>query len=235
MGDFSYTSAGYSIPYSAIPVFVKKGSLFKERLDVYEMPLFKETDQISDIEDLLLYFKVIGYCRLAPRYIAQHIYEYVFTHRQTIIQNYELVEHIKKYPEIHFLTKLNCDLDNGHLEKIEMDVCVRNDYLNVLKVLHNAMYPWDAHTCDIAAIYGSLCCLKYLFKSYQECKLWSIHKTFPWENTLYYAAVEYGNLNILIYAHQHGCPLQLRDVDILVEMATKADRPEILSYLREYM
>jgi len=191
---------------------------------------FKEIGQIKNNDDLLVYFKVIGDCQIAPRYIAPHIYDYVFTNRKQIIQNYELIEYIKKYPEIHFLTKLYFGIERADIERNELLQCVQNNYINALKVLHNAMYPWDEIACELAAINGYFHCLKLLYNLYKN-KCFNINTKFSWGNTLNYA-VQSGNLNIVIYAHQHGCPF---DIDKLIKLAKKYEYTNILNYLQEYM
>jgi hypothetical protein len=131
-----------------IPKFIKKGDFFKPLSEDFKLnkksiiisfDKFKEDDKIDSLEDLLLYFKVIDYFMVHCRYISFHIYEYIYTHRKKIIENYELITHIKNFPEMYFL--INVAFDNNSISLSSIIELLSNNYLNVLKIM-NSIYLW---------------------------------------------------------------------------------------------
>jgi len=232
-----------------IPEFIKKASFFKPLNGEGSIiiPVYKENDEITSLEDLLLYFQVIDYCMLATRYIKFHIYQYIFDNKEEIINSAALMNYIEKYPEMHFLVnandscecdsncdcdsdcgcegdcsykfdnsctcyELNCDcrfgIDHNTLvsDKYYIIKCVKNNYINALKILDNYCFQiWRSSSesvsraCEIAAKNGFFNCIKYIYETHDE----ELHNLFDWCLSTELAASN-GHLNILIYAYQHG-------------------------------
>jgi ankyrin repeat protein len=200
--------------FNTIPLFIKKGKFFKPLNEDFKLnkesitipfDKFKEDDKINSLEDLLLYFASIDYFMVSARYISFHIYEYIYTHRKKIIENYELITHIKKFSEMHFL--VNVVFDSNSISLSSIRELLDNNYLNVLKII-NSIYLWKSrleyeYVCEFAAQGGNYHCLKYLYESD------NLIGSFYWNRILKIAA-EYGHLQIIIYSHQHGCKLNKR-------------------------
>jgi hypothetical protein len=213
--------------FNQIPKFIRKGEFFQPLTEEFKsnkesiiIPYdrFQEDDKINSLEDLLLYFNTIDYFMVPDRYISFHIYEYVFANRAKIIENYELITHIKKYPEMHFLVNYK----NKKFDTNKIITIVTNNYLNIVKILD----LWDdkyncRHIGEIAAEYGNLHCLKYIFNktTYKDI----------WDDVLKKAS-KYGNLPIVIYLHQHGCLLTKNSY----ELAARSGHLNCLKYLIEY-
>jgi hypothetical protein len=220
--------------FNQIPAFIKKGNFFKPLSEDFKsnkepiiIPFdkFKKDDKINSLDDLLFYFTVIDYFMVHCRYISFHIYEYVYTHRKKIIENYELITHIKNYTEMHFL--VNAAFDSNSISLSSIIELLSNNYLNVLKIM-NSIYLWKSrleyeYVCEIAAKNGSFHCLKYLYESD------NLTGSFYWDKILK-IAVEYGHLQILIYSHQHGCKLNKR----VYIVAALNGNLNCLKYLIEY-
>jgi len=210
-----------------IPEFIKKASFFKPLNGEGSIiiPVYKENDEITSLEDLLLYFQVIDYCMLATRYIKFHIYQYVFDNREEIIKNEELINYIKKYPEIYFLVIIST---TNKWYSICCD-CGINNYIIALKILNNSIYKKDLllyTVCTNAVQSGSFHCIKYMYESYKE--------GFEWR-PLIISAARYGYLNIIIYAKQHGYLSENYYNKLEVaEAAAAGGHLNCLKYLYEY-
>lgn len=217
----------HNLTLDEVPKYLCKAQLFKN-LDIGEsfiLKYYKEDDTINSLSDLLLYFKVIDYCCLNTRYIALHIYSYIFQNKYKIRNNYEILSYIKKYKEMHFLVNI-MNTEDKHIDMIS---CAMYGYQNAIKILFNNHYPWNEYTCTILAKYGHFKCLKYLYKAYHENP--KCHKNFPWNSDVCKYAAAGGHLTILIYAHQHGCPCK---ADAFT-FAAYNNHINCLKYLQEYV
>lgn len=242
--------------FRQIPTFLIKGAFFKplnkkfklnEEAIIVPSDRFKKDDEINSLDDLLLYFKVIDYYMLAIRYIKFHIYQYIFENREQIITNAELMNYIEKYPEMLFLANVdNTHYEDSQSEYSEDDIqseneyidvknimkCIKNNYINALEILDdNCFQQWRvakfaiSDACETAAENGFFHCIKYIHSTHDD----ELYNLFDWGISIQFAA-EYGYLNILIYAYQHG--YTFNEYDCIA--AANGGHLNCLAYLHNY-
>ena len=93
---------------------------------------------------------------------------------------------------------------------------------NVSRVrrLHENGCPWDAFTCQVAAMLGRLDCLKYMHEN--GC---------PWDALTCLIAAMRGHLDCLKYAHENGCPWDVKG--LTCQIAAMRGHLECLKYAHE--
>jgi hypothetical protein len=103
-----------------------------------------------------------------------------------------------------------------------------NGYIEFLKIFHETQdldFTWDEKICQSAAIYGQLECLTYLInngysiapKIYLLCAEYNkvecmnviYKKKYKLHAHTSIVSAKYGSIDTLIFAHNHGCPIDL--------------------------
>jgi hypothetical protein len=106
-----------------------------------------------------------------------------------------------------------------------------NGHLHVIVWALGHGCNWSTTTCENAAFGGHLKLLKWLRGvDRHDCDLiFDKHKICPWNSDIYIAAIFIGDLDILIFAHKHGCEFTRQ----CYEAAIISKNPEIIKYIEE--
>ena len=97
---------------------------------------------------------------------------------------------------------------NCQLIKDCAEFAIQNNHLHCVKYIYgNHKFPWCVEPCRIAAKFGNIKILQYLYNLYARFYIDDLYDSpIDWNEYICYEAAEYGNLECLKYAYENNCP-----------------------------
>jgi len=176
-----------------------------------------ELIRFCSVTDPSLLTELVGVC-FATMDFAQDLLK-IFVPRETTTSHKPLLIAITigRSEVVDFLSS------HSTVDSEAITTAVANGRFDYLKLLHNRGHPWTHTACDVAAAGGHLNCLKYmhengcswrttvLYKAAEKgqlmCMKYDREQGLDWPSGTMRAILIGGNVDMLRYAVENGCPL----------------------------